>query len=173
MANSATGTAPDRVAVLDLGSNTVLLLVLACDGRVLCDEAEITRLGQGVFASGVLAADARTRTLRTACAFAERARSAGAERIVAVGTEALRRARDGRAWLDELAAAARLDDARILSGEQEAAFAIEASRGAAGPVSLLVIDVGGGSTELAWSGTGGAVHGVSLPLGSVRLTEAW
>ena len=172
MANSATGSAPDRVAVLDLGSNTVLLLVLARDGRVLRDEAEITRLGQGVFASGVLAADARARTTRAACAFAERARSAGAERVVAVGTEALRRARDGRAWLDELAAAAGLDDARILSGEQEAAFTLEASRGAAGPDALLVIDVGGGSTELAWSGSGGAVHGVSLPLGTVRLTEA-
>ena len=172
MANSATDNAPERVAVLDLGSNTVLLLVLARDGRVLCDEAETTRLGKGVFSSGVLADDARERTLRTACAFAERARAAGAERIVAVGTEALRRARDGRAWLDELSAAARLDDARILSGEEEAAFSIEASRGAAGPVALLVIDVGGGSTELAWSVPGAPVHGVSLPLGAVRLTEA-
>ena len=68
MANFATDSAPrpappapdgeDPVAVLDLGSNTILLLVLSRDGRVLYDDAEITRLGEGVFTRGALAEEA-------------------------------------------------------------------------------------------------------------------
>jgi exopolyphosphatase/guanosine-5'-triphosphate,3'-diphosphate pyrophosphatase len=174
LANLASGKHPSTIAVLDLGSNTVLLLVLQRDGGVRLEEARITRLGEGVFESGRLAPTARARTREAVVEFAGRARDAGAQQVVAVGTEALRRAEDGPAFLKELADSVPLDGARLLTGSEEARFAIEASRrslGLAGD-SLAVIDVGGGSTELAWLAAGGEVEGRSLPLGSVRLTEA-
>ena len=101
MVNSVTrASAP--VAVIDLGSNTILLLVLEPGGGVLRDEARITRLGQGVFATGVLDPDAEARTRSAVREFAALARELGAERVVGVGTEALRCARDGKHLLKEL-----------------------------------------------------------------------
>jgi exopolyphosphatase/guanosine-5'-triphosphate,3'-diphosphate pyrophosphatase len=174
LANFASGKHPSTIAVLDIGSNTVLLLVLQRDGGVLLEDARITRLGEGVFESGRLAPTARTRTHEAVAELAGRARDAGAQQVVAVGTEALRCAEDGRAFLKELADSVPLDGARLLAGREEARFAIEASRRSLGLAghSLAVIDVGGGSTELAWLAPGGEVEGRSLPLGSVRLTEA-
>jgi len=174
MANTA-HPRPRRVGVLDLGSNTILLLVLAGDGSVIRDDARITRLGQGVFERGELAPEALARTRAAITDFAQLARAEGVERLVAVGTEALRRARGGAEFLAGLVREGQVDGARLLSGEEEAELAVEATRigvGARG-AALAVIDVGGGSTEVAWRETrGGALRGMSLPLGSVRLTEA-
>jgi len=166
---------PGRIGVLDVGSNTVLLLVLAADGAVLRDEARITRLGQGVFASGELAPEAVARTRAAIADFAPIARAESVARLVAVGTEALRRARDGAEFLAALVRDRLVDGARLLSGEEEAELTLEATRRQLGERrgALAVIDVGGGSTEVAWrESLGGPVRGVSLPLGSVRLTEA-
>ncbi len=162
------------VAVIDLGSNSILLLVLGRGDRVLRDEARITRLGQGVFESGVLAPQALAGTRRVIREFAGIARELGARRLVGVGTEALRRARDGERLLSELCSEGLLDEAYLLNEQQEAEFAIAASRRthAAGRSPLVVVDVGGGSTELAWEDAEGRVRAASLPLGSVRLTEA-
>jgi len=176
MVNSANSdiSATSPVAVIDLGSNTVLLLVIEHGGRVLRDVANITRLAQGVFDSGVLDPDAKGRTLSAARDFAGIARELGAERVVGVGTEALRRAHDGARLLSELRAEGVLDESYLLSGQQEAELAIETSRRTRGEKRqpLVVIDVGGGSTEVAWTEGEERVHGTSLPLGSVRLTEA-
>jgi len=166
---------PQRIGVLDLGSNTVLLLVLAADGRVIRDTSRITRLGQGVFASGVLAPEAMARTSAAISEFAALARADGVDRLVAVGTEALRRARDGAEFLASLTRDGLVDAARLLSGEEEAAATVEATRQRIGDSceALAVIDVGGGSTEIAWRlRADGPIRGLSLPLGSVRLTEA-
>lgn len=167
---------PQRIGVLDLGSNTVLLLVLAADGRVIRDTSRITRLGQGVFASGGLADEALARTRAAVAEFSALARADGVTRLVAVGTEALRRARDGGEFLTSLVRDGLVDAARLLSGEEEAEATVEATRKRIGDAcdALAVIDVGGGSTEIAWrTRADGPIHGLSLPLGSVRLTEAW
>lgn len=162
-----------RVGVIDLGSNTVLLLVLERGDRIVLERSRITRLGRGVFASGRLDPARAELTRGVVREFAAAARAAGAAVVVAVGTEALRRAQDGSDFLARLEAEAGLDAARLLSGVEEARFAIEASRrSASDPAHLVVVDVGGGSTELAWTDSEGRVRGTSLPLGSVRLTEA-
>jgi exopolyphosphatase / guanosine-5'-triphosphate,3'-diphosphate pyrophosphatase len=166
---------PGGIGVLDVGSNTVLLLVLGADGAVLRDEARITRLGQGVFASGELAGEAVARTRAAIADFARIARAEAVARLVAVGTEALRRARGGAEFLAALVRDGLVDGARLLSGEEEAELTLEATRRQLGASrgALAVIDVGGGSTEVAWRESRAApVRGVSLPLGSVRLTEA-
>ena len=89
MSNFA-GPTRSGVAVIDLGSNTVLLLVLDDSGRVLCEAARITRLGQGVFETGRLSPQAAERTRRAVRELVGQARAAGVERVVGVGTEALR-----------------------------------------------------------------------------------
>ena len=169
MANDRTSSPAGPVGVIDLGSNTVLLLVLGPDGAPLLERSIITRLGEGVFERGRLSEAARERSRAAATELVREAREAGCQRIVVVATEALRRAEDGAAFLDGLGRSLSLDQARILSGEEEARATIEASRSRGDPV--CVIDVGGGSTEIAWS-RAGRVRGISLALGSVRLTEA-
>jgi exopolyphosphatase/guanosine-5'-triphosphate,3'-diphosphate pyrophosphatase len=162
------------VAVIDVGSNTVLLLVLGRGGEVLCDSSRVTRLGEGVFRTGRLDPKAVLRTRAAIEEFAEQARRLGASPIVAVGTEALRRAADASDFTHDLRRRGVVDDLRLLSGEEEARLSIEACRREPGQSSagLVVVDVGGGSTEVAWTDRSGRVRGVSLPLGSVRLTEA-
>jgi exopolyphosphatase/guanosine-5'-triphosphate,3'-diphosphate pyrophosphatase len=162
-----------RIGVIDVGSNTVLLLVIDASGARVLDEAHITRLAQGLATGARLGEEPGRRTAEVVRKLARRARAEGADPLVAVGTDALRRASDGVPFLERLRSEAGLEGARVLSGEEEAAFAIEASRRAARPGRpLVVIDVGGGSTELAWSTDRGGVGAVSLPVGSVRLTEA-
>ena len=166
---------PRRIGVFDLGSNTILLLVMGADGVVLRDLARITRLGQGVFDSGELAPAAVARTEAAVAEFAAQARRDGVERLVAVGTEALRRARGGAEFLAGLVRAGLVDGARLLSGDEEAELTLEATRLGVGQErdAIAVIDVGGGSTEVAWRARrADPVRGLSLPLGSVRLTEA-
>jgi len=166
---------PSRIGVLDLGSNTILCLVLGSDGRVIRDEARITRLGQGVFESGELAPDAVRRARDAIGELARAARGEHVERLVAVGTEALRRARGGAQFLEALVRDGLVDGARLLSGDEEAELTVEATRLGVGEsrAALAVVDVGGGSTEVAWRAARDApIRGVSLPLGSVRLTEA-
>jgi len=174
MANSR-HTESRPIGVFDIGSNTILLLVMAADGSVLRDLARITRLGQGVFESGELAPQAIARSEAAIAEFAAQARRDGVERLVAVGTEALRRARGGAEFLAGLVRAGLVDGARLLSGEDEAELTLEATRLGVGErcETIAVIDVGGGSTEVAWRARrAGPVRGLSLPLGSVRLTEA-
>jgi len=165
--------ASSPVGVVDLGSNSVLLLVLGCDGHVLYDGARITRLGQGVFESGALAPAAMMRTRQVVREYSERARALGARQVVGVGTEALRLARNGAHFLETLCHDGLLDAADLLTGEQEARLAVEATRRspAGAGEHPIVIDVGGGSTELAWLDPRGRTRAVSLPIGSVRLTE--
>jgi exopolyphosphatase/guanosine-5'-triphosphate,3'-diphosphate pyrophosphatase len=167
-------TPPSRVGVIDLGSNTVLLLVLERGGRVVREESRITRLGKGVFPRGPLDPGSARKTRDTVCEFSRLARESGAELVVAVGTEALRRAEDAEPCVEELCAAAALDGAGVLTGDQEAEFAIAASRRTWPDTAdlLVVVDVGGGSTEVAVA-TPAGVRSVSLPIGSIRLTEAF
>jgi exopolyphosphatase/guanosine-5'-triphosphate,3'-diphosphate pyrophosphatase len=145
-----------------------------------------------VFESGRLHPDAIARTVRAVVDLATRARSRGASRVFAVGTEALRRAANGRALLTRLAEQASLDRVWLLSGEDEARLGIEAIRrvgrvgrvGRAGagrpdaraPGGLVVVDVGGGSTEISRDHpdrSRAGPRGESLPVGSVRLTERY
>ena len=164
-----------RVAVADLGTNSTRLLVADVDGERL-QEVErrlaITRLGQGVDAAGSLAAGARGRVLECLAAYAERAHALGAERMLAVATSAVRDARDAAGFLDEVAAAGFAP--HLLAGDEEAAMTFRGvvSARAGGGSGVLVIDVGGGSTELVLGGLDGAVAwSCSLDVGCVRVTE--
>ena len=165
--------------MIDAGSNTLLLLVLEATGQVVLERAAIARLGEGVFATGRLLEDARVRTRRIIGDFVRLAREAGARSIVVVGTAALRRAADGADFLGLLRDEFGIDEARLLSPVEEAEMALEAARRnldtEAPSRALVVVDVGGGSTEVAWAASAGAAAPAyrSFEIGSVSLTEAW
>ena len=164
-----------RLATIDVGTNTTLLLVAETSDvnvRVLAERAEITRLGRGIGANGGLGRPGIERTLAVLAEYAAIATAHGAT-IHAIGTEALRRAPNAQALL---APAARLLGVavEVIDGEREAALTFLAAarsfpKVAAGTV--VVIDIGGGSTEIIIARAGRVEFRTSLPIGSVRLTE--
>jgi exopolyphosphatase/guanosine-5'-triphosphate,3'-diphosphate pyrophosphatase len=163
-----------RVAALDVGTNTTRLLVAdVADGRV--DEVDrrtvITTLGEGVDESRRLHPAALARVREVLDAYRTETDRLGVERALLVATSAVRDASNGKEFLDELERDFGFTT-RLLEGREEAEFTF---RGVvSGGVVLddtLVLDVGGGSTELVVGGPHGVDQLVSAQLGSVRSTE--
>jgi exopolyphosphatase/guanosine-5'-triphosphate,3'-diphosphate pyrophosphatase len=165
-----------RVAVVDIGTNSTRLLVADVrEGGVeeLDRRSHVTRLGEGVDATGRLADAAQERVLATLEEYAESIEHHGCERRVAVLTSAVRDAGNGNAFADTVRERFGLD-ARTLSGDEEARLTYlgaTAARDGADDTPLLVVDIGGGSTELV-TGTGGELDfHVSTQTGVVRHGE--
>ena len=165
-----------RVAAIDIGTNSVLLLVaeVGAEGLVaLVERAEITRLGQGVDRSRALAPDAVERTLACLARYADELRAMGVSVLDVVGTSAMRDAAGG----DELRARATAllgVEPRVIPGPEEAALTFEGALTglALPPGPVFVFDIGGGSTEVIVGDRDGAVHAAaSLDVGCVRMTE--
>jgi exopolyphosphatase / guanosine-5'-triphosphate,3'-diphosphate pyrophosphatase len=163
-----------RIATIDVGTNTTLLLVARAtpEIEVLAERAEITRLGRGIGSSGQLAADGIAATLAVLRDYAGIARGLGAD-IAAVGTEALRRAHNAA---DFLAPAEEVlgSPIEVIDGEREAALtfrAVLSSFPDARRGRLVVVDIGGGSTEVVMATDGRVDFQTSAGIGSVRLTE--
>ncbi len=155
-----------RVAAIDLGTNTTRLLVGdVVDGRVdpLVRRSRITRLGEGVDARRRLLPFPIARVRNCLSDYRRELESLGAERALLVATSAVRDAENGEAFLGEIEWSYGFTT-RLLSGEDEA----DLTRRGVGELApgTVVIDVGGGSTELVSSS-----ERVSTNLGSVRLTE--
>ena len=159
-----------RVGVVDIGSNSTRLLVadVTRDGVTVLDrDSIVTRLGQGVDASGELAPEAMDRVRAALALYRERLDRYETERDVAVLTSAVRDAANGTAFVEEIRARYRIA-ARTLAGDDEArlTFAGATSERTADDASELVIDIGGGSTELV------TAHAfISTQAGVVRQTE--
>jgi len=162
-----------RVAVIDVGSNSTRLLIADVDGGVAVAERQsrVTRLGRGVDLSGQLADEA----IEAACAaigdYVEICRESGVERIAAIATSAVRDASNGSAFVAELRERFALS-ARVLDGEEEARLTYRGATAEHPPeTATLVIDIGGGSTEMI-VGTGTEIDfHTSLQAGVVRHTE--
>jgi exopolyphosphatase / guanosine-5'-triphosphate,3'-diphosphate pyrophosphatase len=155
-----------RVAAIDLGTNTTRLLVGdVVDGRVdaLVRRSTITRLGEGVDARRRLLPFPIARVRNCLADYRRELESLGAERVLLVATSAVRDAENGEAFLGEIEWSYGFTT-RLLSGEDEA----DLTRRGVGKIdaSTIVVDIGGGSTELISS-----EGRVSTNLGSVRLTE--
>jgi exopolyphosphatase/guanosine-5'-triphosphate,3'-diphosphate pyrophosphatase len=165
-----------RAATVDIGTNTTLLLVAEGSGpadvQVLADRAEITRLGRGIGGDGRLGAEGIQRTLGVLREYGALCRKLGAP-VAAIGTEALRRAPNAAEFLAPASEALGVP-VEVIGGDREAALSHRATatsfpEAAAG--TMVVIDIGGGSTEVIRSEGGNVSYRRSLPLGSVRLTE--
>lgn len=166
-----------RVAAIDIGTNTVLLLVAEKrDGKLVAVEehATITRLGQGVDKTRTLAPEAVERTNACLDEYAEIVRRLGVTRTDVVGTSAMRDAGGGEAVRAHVKARFGVE-ARTISGDEEARLTFG---GALSGLSLpdgrvVVFDIGGGSTEVVDGDrtTRAIAFAHSYDVGSVRLTE--
>jgi exopolyphosphatase/guanosine-5'-triphosphate,3'-diphosphate pyrophosphatase len=163
-----------RVAAVDLGTNTTRLLVADVDDgslEELVRREEITRLGESVDRRRILLPTAITRVRNVLVDYRREAEALGAERVLAVGTSAVRDADNGEAFLGEVEWSYGFTT-RLLSGDEEAELTL-AGVVSDGPLAprTLVVDIGGGSTELVVVGPDGIEAKTSTEAGSVRLTE--
>jgi exopolyphosphatase/guanosine-5'-triphosphate,3'-diphosphate pyrophosphatase len=162
-----------RVAAIDVGTNSTRLLVAeaqAAGFRPIDRRMIITRLGQGVDVSRSLSTEALERTLRTIAEYAAACGEYGVKRLRVTGTSAVR---DARNRLEFFEGVQRLtgQEPELLSGEAEARATFLGVRAHLdGDDPILVVDIGGGSTELI-SGCAEPHHLVSLDLGCVRMFE--
>jgi exopolyphosphatase / guanosine-5'-triphosphate,3'-diphosphate pyrophosphatase len=165
---------PHRVAAIDVGSNTILLLVAEHDpstGLTIIDEAEDQpRLGAGLGTTGRLSDAAIERALQSLTRMRDQAVRRGAERIEAVATAAVREAANGAEFVDRVRREG--IHVRVISPDAEADLAYRSAVyhfPGLGPA--LVVDIGGGSMELIGAIGDEIKLTTSLPLGAVRLTE--
>jgi exopolyphosphatase/guanosine-5'-triphosphate,3'-diphosphate pyrophosphatase len=164
-----------RVGVVDIGTNSTRLLVAEVDGGALTEldrRTTVTRLGEGLEASGRLSDAAMARVSDALAGYREAIDELGAVRVVAVATSAMRDAANGPEFRDEIERRFGLD-AHTISGDEEARLTfLGATSGRDAGAATLVIDIGGGSTEFVVGHPGGdpEFH-VSTRMGSVRHTE--
>src|SRR4051794_26403336 len=163
-----------RVAAVDLGTNSTRLLVADVDDGRLDEVArrlEITRLGEGVDERKRLLPSPIARVRNVLTDFRREAEQLGVERTLAIATSAVRDAENGEAFLGEVEWSYGFQT-RLLSGEEEAQLTFRGvSLGRELAEETVVIDIGGGSTELVVGGSDGVGFHESLDLGCVRLTE--
>lgn len=162
-----------RVAAVDVGTNSTRLLVADVQGgrvRPVERRVVVTGLGAGVDAVGRLAGAGVARTLEVLASYSEAVRSAGAARLRAVATSAVRDAANRGEFVARAANALGVS-LEVIDGEEEAALSfLGAAGGVAEPGPYLVVDVGGGSTEFVF-GIAAPSFTRSLDLGSRRITE--
>ena len=164
-----------RLAVVDIGSNSVRLFL--CEGADAAGpsgerRSTVTGLRRGAGADGMLAEDSLARRDECLAGYGAAAAAFGPDRVIAVGTSAVRDApnRERVAAIVRERMGAGLT---VLSGDQEARCAFAGARlGADDDGVIMVVDIGGASTELVRGGAGGPEGAVSLKLGAVRQTEA-
>ena len=164
-----------RIAALDLGTNTFLMLVVEYDGetlRPLHRESEVVRLGRGLDASGYLTPASMEKGLQCLEAFVRQAKELGADPILACGTSALREAKNADVFLHRARERTGLN-IRVISGEQEAEYSFfgALSNKPDLPEPIVLVDIGGGSTELCGGTHRKMEKMLSVKIGSVRLTE--
>jgi exopolyphosphatase/guanosine-5'-triphosphate,3'-diphosphate pyrophosphatase len=170
--------APERYAVIDVGTNSVKLQVGERDGdgrfRAVVDRAEITRLGERLQEKGEVTDAARDRTAGAIAGMVDEARGLGVLAIVAVGTAGLRIARNSAEVLAAIRARTGVA-IEVISGEEEsrlAYLAVERGLGLA-EGSLVVFDTGGGSSQFTFGHGGRVDERFSVDVGAARYTESF
>ena len=166
-----------RIASMDIGSNSALMLIAEFDENTrrwiaLEDHESVTRISEGLDGSGVLSEAPIKRTEAQLERYAQRAAEVGVDRVLAAGTAPFRRARNGREVAARLSRGLGVS-VDVLSGEAEASLSLLSTQRAFPELrEMLVIDIGGASTELIFRREGEASPAIfSVDIGSVRLTE--
>lgn len=155
-----------KTAVIDIGSNSVRLAIMA-DGKTLYKQKATTRLGEGLSGSGLLSSAAVTRTAQAVSSFKAQAESEGAEKVFVFATAAVRSANNGYELVHSVydMCGAEVD---VISGEEEAKIGLlGALKGADGGI----VDLGGASTEVTVRHKGNIVYAKSVNIGTVRLYD--
>ncbi|MBI3357882.1 MAG: Ppx/GppA family phosphatase [Nitrospirae bacterium] len=165
-----------KLAVIDIGTNSIHMVLAEvlpdASYKILDRFKDMTRLGNGAFATRQLSDEAIARALEVLKTLVTLARNKGFDRIVAVATSAVREARNGGDFVDLIAEQTGLT-VRVISGVEEARLIFLGVKNSIalpdGPT--MVVDVGGGSVELIVGSRGGMIHAKSLKLGAIRLVD--
>ena len=159
------------VGAVDIGTNSVRLLVLSADGATLEREMVITRLGQDVDRTGRLHPDAIARTTEVLREYRSLLERHAVQRVRATATSAARDASNSELFFSA-AEAALGTRPELISGEEEATLSFRGATSGLDPQRgpFLILDIGGGSTEFAL-GSSAPEALISVPLGCVRMTE--
>ena len=169
---------PVRLAAIDIGSNSIRQIIadVSPDGsiRVIDEMKAAPRLGAELDRTGVLSEPSIRSALEALQRMATLARQIGAQRIDAVATSAVREATNRRAFLDQVRRDTGLR-VRVLAGQEEARLSFRSALAHfdLGSGRAVVIDIGGGSLELAMSADGLVERLLSLPYGAMRMTEEY
>ncbi|MDE5666888.1 MAG: Ppx/GppA family phosphatase [Clostridia bacterium] len=163
----------EKIGIIDLGSNSARLVIvnLFAEGyfMVVDELKESVRLGQDMERDGFLKPARVAETIKTLKMFKKLCDSSGVTRIIAVATEAVRRAKNQRSFLDEIQATCGIK-IRVLSAEEEA---ILVYRGVINTMDVpkgIVLEIGGGSTKIIYYNRRNMLNYVTLPFGAVTLT---
>jgi len=163
-----------RVAAVDLGTNSTRLLVADVDGDRLEEVTRrltITRLGEGVDERRRLLPVPIARVRNCLSQYRQELEALGGERTLCIATSSVRDAENGEAFLGEIEWSYGFTT-RLLSGDEEAAMMIRGVTSGRPPLDdVLVVDIGGGSTELVVACDGEVPFSTSLDIGCVRVTE--
>ena len=163
-----------RVAAVDLGTNSTRLLVADVEGECLEEVVRrltITRLGEGVDERRRLLPVPIARVRNCLAEYRRELEALKATRTLAIATSAVRDADNGEAFLGEIEWSYGFAT-RLLNGSEEAAMMVRGVTAGRPPLDhALIVDIGGGSTELVLEGDGGPPTSSSLDIGCVRVTE--
>ncbi len=162
------------LAAIDIGSNTVHLVVAATDGEhltVLADESIFVRLAAGVWSQGYISEERMRATVDAIETLAAKAREFGASRIIVVTTEVARKARNTQELISTVRVMTGIEPL-VLSGQDEAMLTFHGvTHGRHLPASVVVADLGGGSLEVIITELGYGMRRTSLPLGSAFMHD--
>lgn len=167
-----------KLAILDIGTNSIHLVLAEVESdfsyKIVDRLKDITRLGDGAFVARRLSDSAMTRGLEVIRNLVRLARNRGFERIEAVATSAVREARNGGQFLEQIARETRLT-VRVITGSEEARLIFLGVQHSMtlSERPILVVDVGGGSVELIAGNRDGLMRGCSLKLGAIRLKDLY
>ncbi len=164
----------ERIAIIDLGSNSARLVIVEMlgDGHfmVIDQLKESVRLGRDMERDGLLKPARIAETIKTLKMFRKLCDAYQIERIIAVATAAVRRAKNQRSFLDEVAASTGIK-LRVLSAEEEATSVYKGVINTMDIPKGVIIEIGGGSTKIVYYNRRNLLAYETLPFGSVTLTE--
>lgn len=167
-------TRPEQVAIIDLGSNTCKLVLMAYYSdysyKQVDELRQVVRLAEGMGDANILRADAFERGINTLKNYRTYCQASGVTQIIATATSAVRDAKNGESFL--AAARDRADiDPVILSGEEEAYYGVLAVANGLAVDDAFIVDIGGGSAQLSEMRGRKFEQGQSWPIGALRMTE--
>lgn len=164
----------EKIGIIDLGSNSARLVIvnLFYDGyfMVVDELKESVRLGQDMERDGFLKPQRVAETIKTLKMFRKLCDASGVSRIITVATEAVRKAKNQRSFLDEIQASCGIK-IKVLTAEEEATLVYRGVINTMDVPKGIILEIGGGSTKIVYYNRRNMLNYVTLPFGAVTLTD--
>lgn len=167
----------ERKAIIDIGSNSIKFFIAEKgengDLKTVLDTVAVTRLGEGLSTFGSIPDHVMERNVDAVAKFAKTADEMGVSAIIAVGTMALRNAKNNLSFVEKVKKACNVD-VKIIDGNEEASLSyLGAISAISSDDDIMLFDNGGGSTEFIFGNKQQLKNKFSINLGAVRITEKY